>query len=108
MAGKAFRLKWTATTSGGSYSESMSSWPQIVNGSCQINHLFIRSSQNITYDFKITSPSGAVIFSRKDIAQELNESPNMMMRGLYTFTIENASADDTISLEALVKDVKDR
>ena len=110
MAGKGFRLRWQPTTVGGTISESMTSWTQVVNGSVMLKHIFLRSSgDNTKFDFKIVSPTGNRIFYRKDNHVEINEVPNILMRGLYVLTIENADPKvDTYTLEAMFMDIKDK
>lgn len=115
MAGKAFRLRWQPTSSSGTITQSMSSWTQIVNGSVRLEHLFLKSSRADTqFDFKITSPNGNVIFSRLGNVGELIEPPNLLMRGIYTFTLENVknsegvTLDDTFEGEFFFKDIKDK
>lgn len=117
MAGKGFRLIWSPTTSDYEASRQMTAvyWPQVVNGSCKLNNIFIRAGQGTTiFDFKITSPSNNDIFVRKDIAGEINEPQNLMMRGIYTLTIDNVrtaedvKVNDTFSCEFMFQDIKDK
>lgn len=90
MAGKGFRLRWQPTAVAGTISESMTSWPQLVNGALILNQIFIKSNPTTVFNFKIISPTGNVVWKRDGIDGELNESPDLLLRGLYTLKIDNA------------------
>jgi hypothetical protein len=109
MAGKGLRLTWQPTTVGGIKSESMTLWTSVINGSVRLNHIFLKSTLAGTqFNFKITSPTGNVIYHREDVVGELSEEKSLIMRGLYTLTIENCNPDDTFSGEFMCKDEKDK
>lgn len=115
MAGKGFRLSWTPTTVNGEISESMSSWTQIVNGSVELRQIILSASKNVSFDFRIVSPTGNNIYIYRGNAEILNDSPNIIMRGTYTFVIENVKipntntiTDDTFTGEFMFADKKDK
>ena len=108
--GKGFILKWEPTTSSNAVTESMTSWYQLRYGSVELNHIFLRATQgdHTTFNFKITSPNGNVIFERKGITGELNEKVDFVMRGLYVLAISDCQPDDTFSGEFSFKDLKSK
>jgi len=109
MAGKGFRLRWQPTTSGGTISESMSSWTQIVNGSVVLEQIVLSAGSNRTFDFRIVSPTGNNVYLAKGNVEVLNDKPNIIMRGTYTFVIENCSpSDTTFNGDCLFRDLKDK
>jgi hypothetical protein len=108
MAGKGFRLRWQPTTVGGTISESMSSWTQVVNGSVVLNQIIIKAAGNVSFDFRITSPTGNNIYVSKGNNEELNDRPNLIMRGTYTLVIENSSANVAYEGEFMFQDAKDK
>jgi hypothetical protein len=115
MAGKGFCLTWTPTTVGGTKTQSMTAWPQLVNGSLRLNHIFIKAlAADTQFNFKITSPSGNIVFHRENINSELSEAPDIILRGLYSLTIEKVTTgegtqkDDTFAGEFMMKDEKDK
>lgn len=108
MAGKGFMLPWRPTTSSGNVEEVMTSWPQLVHGSLMLNHIFLRSSPTTVFDFAIVSPSGYEVFKRTGVSGEINEKPDLIMRGLYTLRITNAEVDGTYEGEFMFLDKKDK
>ncbi len=108
MAGKGFRLTWSPTTTSGSVSEQMTSWPQLAHGALILNHIFVKSNPTTVFDFKIISPTGNVVWERKGINGELNEMPDILLRGLYTLKIENAEIDASFTGEFMFWDKKDK
>ncbi len=106
MAGKGFRLTWSPTTSGGTVSESMSSWPQIVNGSATLDQVIINAGKNVTFNFRIVSPTGNNAYVSKGNNEVLNDRPNILMKGLYTLVIEEASSDFSPTTEFMFYDKK--
>jgi hypothetical protein len=109
MAGKGFRLTWSPTTVGSVFSQSMTAWTQVINGSVRLNNVFVKSTGTGTqFNFKIISPTGNIIYHRENVVGELSEEKNLLMRGLYTLTIENCNPDDTLSGEFMFQDAKDK
>jgi hypothetical protein len=109
MAGKGFRLSWRPTTVGGTISESMSSWTQLVNGSVNLKQAIIKANGNVSFDFKIISPTGNTIYGMKGNNLEFNDAPNLVLQGLYTFVIENcAPGDATFEGEFMFEEKKNK
>ncbi len=108
MAGKGFRLRWNPTTSSGTISESMTSWPQIVNGSAILNQIVLKANKNISFDFRIQSPTGNNAYVSRGNNEELNDRPNLIMKGTYILVIEKASIDAVFTGEFMFQDAKDK
>ena len=108
MAGKIFKYRWQPTTVSGVLEENMTTWTALINGSAILNHIFLRASKsNTLFNFKIISPLSNVIFQRKNIDMELNETPKIAVRGLYSLRIENSQPDDTYEGEFAFEERKD-
>lgn len=108
MAGKGLRLTWNPTTVGGSKSESMSAWTQIVNGSVVLDQIIVTAPTNISFDFRIVSPTGNNVYVVKGNNEVLNDRPNIIMRGLYTLVIEKSSADVAFVGEFMIQELKNK
>ena len=114
MAGKGLRLLWSPTSVGGVIAQSMTAWPQVINGSVKLNHIYIKSARpSTTFDFKITSPSGNDILVRPNNVGEISEAKELVMSGLYTLTIYNVTngavmLDDTFSGEFMFQELKNK
>lgn len=99
MEGKIVPYIWTPTCAGGTVSENMSTWTALANGSGVLRHVFLRAAQVGTiFNFYITSPNGNIIYRRNNVTTELNQVPDLPMKGTYTLTIENCS-DATSTFE---------
>ena len=96
---KIIKYTWAPTTSGGSSSQNLTSFHQIVEG-LLLRHIFIKSrTSGIIFDFAIISPDSNAIFHREEITRELIEISEIPLDGIYTLTISNCSQDDTFDCE---------
>ena len=101
MAGKAISYATTLTTSGGTVSSNFSAFTPLINAGGFIYQIFVKAiSSDTIFDFYITSPAGNIIYHKKNITQLLNDnSIKLPVQGTYTFTIANASKDESFSIE---------
>ena|SRR3990167_29313 len=102
MAGKAIPYATTLTASGGTISSNLSTFTSLINAGGFIYQIFLKSRASDTlFDFYVKSPSGNIIYHKKNITQLLNDnSMTLPVQGTYTFTIEKSSKEDeTFDLE---------
>jgi len=101
MAGKSIPYATTLTVLGGTISSNISGFTPIVNPGGIIYQVYVKAPTSDTiFDFYITSPSGNIIYHKKNITQLLNDnSVKLTVQGTYTLTIANSSKDELFAVE---------
>lgn len=83
-------VKWykSATSSAGTLSFNTDD----LRGKCE--RIFVKPpSESVEYDFKLTDDNSLDIYSVKGIRGSLNDISGQSIKGIYTVTISNISAD---------------
>jgi len=89
----------TITTSSGDASANT----QNIMGICY-NMLIKPATETTTYSISITSPSGIEVYERISETGTLSELLVLPVRGVYTVTIEDATADELFTIQLIIKE----
>ena len=91
--------KITGTTSGGSLSANTVS----LNDACY--QIIAKPATNSTvFDLTITDPDGAVIYAIYSQTGILSEPVTLLLNGIYTVAIANASADEQFIIKLMIQE----
>lgn len=91
--------KITKATQSGTFSENFRS----IYGMC--HQIVIRPvTETTTYSFKIMDSTDTIVFERTSETGTYSELTEMPMRGTYTLTVYDATADETFICQIIIKE----
>lgn len=101
MAGKVIPYSVSITASGGTVSSNISGFNPIINPGGFIYQIFVKATTTTTiFDFYITSPSSNVVYHKKNITGQLNDTNiKLPVQGVYTLTVANSTVDEAFTIE---------
>lgn len=69
------------------------------------NQIYVNpATSTTTYTISITDADGDEVFREEDVRGKLDKQVDLYLRGVYTFTITNASADEAFVMFPIVKE----
>ena len=91
--------QFTVTTAAGSATANTVD----TRGLC--HHIVVKPETETTvYDIEIVNPAGATIYERTSETGTLSELTSTPLRGIYTVSISNATADEDFIIQLIIQE----
>jgi len=74
-----------------------------ISGVCY--NILVKSTQESTiYDISLTNSSGIVVYSRTSETGTLSEITSLILKGIYTISISNATSDELFTIQLIIRE----
>ena len=91
-----------ASTSNNSFFFTFSA-TRSISGVCY--NILVKSTQESTiYDISLTNSSGIVVYSRTSETGTLSEITSLILKGIYTISISNATSDELFTIQLIIRE----